>query len=132
MGTVGEDEDCCSTGASFSLSPPPIGKVEPALTVVEAERPYGRDVLWRVGLGSELGKGWERDALKLEEGNGSCVGFFFFGDVGWVGGKECGVLLSAILAGRIYNEEPGMVREGMIGIINFTRDRGEVYINTSD
>lgn len=51
-------------------------------------RPYGLEVLVRVGLGKELGKGWERDALKLEDGRGSWAGFFL-GEAGSAAVNEC-------------------------------------------
>jgi hypothetical protein len=93
-----------SRSRSRSLSPL-IGKVGLGLTAFEA-RPYGLDLLWRVGLGKELGRGWEREALKLEEGRGSCLLEMLLGGME---DNECVVvlgLMSAMLAARmmIYNE----------------------------
>lgn len=100
-----------SRSRSFSFSrslskSPPIGKTGLVRTEFE-ERPYGLDILWRIGLGRELGSGWERDALKLEEGRGSWAGIFL---LDWIEDKECVVVLwfmsvfEAILANEIYTK----------------------------
>lgn len=69
---------------------PPIGRVGVGcMPLVEVERPYGRDVLARVGLGKVLMYGWDRDALKLAEGRGNWAGLLFDGDVGSGAGNEC-------------------------------------------